>query len=82
MPLNMHGHANTSEEELLEIARERDALRAEVAELRGLLIDLTRGGEHDGPCTNADDPYDSCELHLEAHKTRQARVLAYLQSVG
>lgn len=33
-PLNMHGHANTWEEELLEVAQERDELRAENGRLR------------------------------------------------
>lgn len=31
-PLNMHGHANTWEEELLEVAAERDQLKAQLAE--------------------------------------------------
>jgi hypothetical protein len=35
-PLNMHGHANTWEEELLETAREREELRAENERLRAV----------------------------------------------
>src|SRR5215218_10034249 len=36
-PLNMHGHANTWQEELLEVAKERDELRAEIERLQTLL---------------------------------------------
>jgi len=58
-PLNMHGHANTWEEELLETARERDELRAENERLRAqpenrldlvqVMRDIATSGEIDVP---------------------------------
>jgi hypothetical protein len=45
-PLNMHGHANTWEEELIEVCRERDQLRAEVERL-GLALEAI--AEYESP---------------------------------
>jgi uncharacterized coiled-coil DUF342 family protein len=49
-PLNMHGHANTWEEELQEVAGERDELRARIKELEAerdslLMTSLSRFDE-------------------------------------
>jgi hypothetical protein len=46
-PLNMHGHAHTWEEELLEVCAERAALRDESERLRAALRRAA-----DAPCTH------------------------------
>ena len=45
-PLNMRGHANTWEEELLETLAERDQLRAANERLQAELVKATEQGEH------------------------------------
>lgn len=36
-----------------------------------VIAELLLEGTHDGPCTNEDDPYDSCDLHVEASRKRR-----------
>jgi predicted nuclease with TOPRIM domain len=45
-PLNMHGHANTWEEELQEVCAERDALRAEIERLTTWKDQLVEQNRH------------------------------------
>ena len=35
-------------------------------------------GAHDGPCSNADDPDDACDLHVRAGARRSEALLAAL----
>lgn len=35
-----------------------------------MIRELLLGGAHEGPCTNEDDPYDSCDLHVAASDRR------------
>lgn len=35
-----------------------------------VIRDLLKNGEHEGPCDNEEDPYDSCSLHVEAVRKR------------
>ncbi len=58
--------------------------RGETAELSQALMvinDLLKGGAHDGPCENEDDPYDSCSIHLEASKRRKEAANAFVLSI-
>jgi hypothetical protein len=61
-PLNMHGHANTFEEELVEVCRERDELRAALARFgRHLnLCSTYRDGDHQA------SPETACDCGLTA----------------
>lgn len=52
-----------------EFTRTAEAIEREVARL--VLSELERGGSHDGACTNEDDPYASCELHVAAATARR-----------
>lgn len=73
----MSGFSDLSWSELAERAcRERDAALREVERLRAALGEMLRGGQHDGPCTNEGDPYDSCDLHGEAAERRRAQARA------
>lgn len=50
--------------------------------LKRVILDLLQGGAHEGPCTNEDDMYDSCDLHVAASKRRDEAARAALADVG
>jgi len=62
---------------------EQCACRATRTDLNSALTvieELLKGGEHEGPCTNVDDPFDSCELHVEASRAREDRAREFLKT--
>ncbi len=48
--------------------------------LRAALVDMLRGGQHEGPCTNEENPWDdACELHLAVARERSEFARALLR---
>jgi len=48
--------------------------------LYAALEDALRGGQHDGPCDNEDDRYESCEQHVAAAAIREQHARALLEA--
>lgn len=53
-----------------------------VQELADAAADSLRAGEHEGVCTNFENPYLPCNLHLEACDKRNRRLHAALLALG
>lgn len=47
----------------------------------GHIEEMLKGGAHVGPCTNDDDPHDSCETHVATSKARDADAKAFLDKM-
>lgn len=54
------------------------APQLESSSAEDLLRELLKAGAHEGPCTNDDDPYDSCSLHVEAAAKRAQAAREFL----